>query len=196
MKWKCPAAAPVPAAAAAAPPWQGLAPPMEVPASPRGNIVARPAGVRQKHDAPKMAALAENHAASTGRPAGGTVASPGTRTRSVSPRLAGPGPARPVIEAWQLRLRDRDDNCSSPAHLCADPRGNGCQPGQPGCRCACASPLTAGDASSRPAAGKTGGLLLFVIAPSEAAAEPSVRGALEAMRVADFFLKIGGRDVR
>lgn len=200
MNWKPSIAAPILAAALApaALSWQGPAPQMEVFATPRGNLVAWPAGMLQKTDALEIAAQAENDVASTGRIAGGTVANLGIRTRSAPPRLAGPGsgPARPVIQAFQLRLRDRDDNCSSPARLCADPRGNGCQPGQPGCRCACASPLTAGDASSGSAAGKTGGLLLFVIAPSEAAAEPSVRGALEAMRVADFFLKIGGRDVR
>lgn len=99
MKWKCPTAAPIPGAAPAALPWQGPAPPMEVPATPSGNLVARPAGVLQMTDDPKMAALAEDEAASTGRIAGGTVASPGMRARSVSPRLAGFGSARPVIEA-------------------------------------------------------------------------------------------------
>lgn len=170
--------------------WQDSVPPMEVFATQRGNFVAWPAGMLQKSDALEIAAQAENDVASTGRVAAGTVANLVIKTKSVPPRLPAPGsgPARPVIQALQLKVMD--DNCEGPARVCVGARGGACQAGQPGCRCICASPVAGASAASRPAAGKPGGPLLFVIAPSEAAAESSARGAMDAMRRVDYFLKI------
>lgn len=171
---------------------------MEVFATQRGNFVAWPAGMLEKSDALEIAAKAENDVASTGRIAAGTVADLVIKTKSQPPRLAGPGsgPARPVIQAFPLRFSDRDDNCDGPARVCSDARGNVCQPGQPGCRCACVSPRPVGEAASQPAAGRRGAPLLFVIAPSSANVEASTRSALETMRTSGFFLKLKGTELR
>jgi hypothetical protein len=167
---------------------QEPAPSMEVFATSRGNFVAWPAGMLEKTDALELAAQAEGDVTTTGKVSAATIGNLVIKTKSSPPRLAGPGSGggRPVIKAMQLVVTGH--GCDGAVRVCANGGGTACQPGQPGCRCACAAEL-ATSAAAGPTPGRRRGPMLFVIAPSAAAAGASAAGALESMHRTGVFIK-------